>query len=126
MVLLQPTSIEIQAKDLADWLVQQGADIYWTVDGDPLLAGRLSLPCPGDELAEELRKVGRPLSVFYPVAATCASDTKSARPKLDDLVETEELGTRVLQLQWKDADPIWLLIEDKETSASMSRETSLK
>ena len=124
MELLQRKSSEIQAKELADWLIQQGSDVYWTVDGDPLLAGRLSLPCPGDELADALHAIDRPLLVFAPVVATRPSDAGSAMPKLDDLVETEELGTRVLQLQWKGSNQIWLLIEDEETSESASQEGS--
>jgi hypothetical protein len=121
MELLQRRSTEISAKELAGWIDEQGGSTYWTVDGDPLLAGRLSLPCPGDELADELRKINTPLLVFDPPGL---SHPSAAPPKLDDLVEREELGTRVLQFQWKGSDPIWLLIEDEETSESASRETS--
>lgn len=121
MELLQRRSTEISAKELAGWIDEQGGSTYWTVDGDPLLAGRLSLPCPGDELASELRKINKPLLVFDPPGL---SHPSAAPPKLDDLVEREELGTRVLQFQWKGSDSIWLLIEDEETSESASRETS--
>ena len=54
---------EVAAGELAAWLEQQGEDRWWTVDGDPLLTGRLAFPCPADELAPELRKIGRPLLV---------------------------------------------------------------
>ena len=49
----------------------------------------------------------------------------AATPNLDDLVEYEELGTRVLQLQWKDSDHTWLLIEDRRVfSTSESSDSS--
>ena len=123
MELLQRNSSEIQAEDLACWLEQKGTSIYWTVDGDPLLAGRLSLPCSGDKLARELRKVKKPLLVIAPVRKACLSSSGSATSNLDDLVEHEELGTRVLQLQWKGSDLTWLLIEDEETSMSESSDS---
>ena len=45
---------------LATWIEEQGTATWWSVDGDPLLMERLDLPCPGDELASELRKIGKP------------------------------------------------------------------
>jgi hypothetical protein len=36
----------IASSELASWLEMQGTDRWWSVDGDPLLTGRLSLPCP--------------------------------------------------------------------------------
>ncbi len=124
MELLQGNFSEIRAEDLASWLEQKGPSIYWTVDGDPLLAGRLSLPCSGDKLAKVLRKVKKPLLVIAPVRKTCLLSGGAATPNLDDLVEYEELGTRVLQLRWKDSDHTWLLIEDEETSTSESSDSS--
>ena len=54
---------EIHSTELAAWLEKQGKDRWWNVDGDPLLTGRLEFPCPADELAEELRRLNRPLLV---------------------------------------------------------------
>src|SRR5438094_670211 len=34
---------KIASSELAAWLEQQGTDRWWTVDGDPLLTGRLIL-----------------------------------------------------------------------------------
>ncbi|MFO0929604.1 MAG: hypothetical protein U0736_21670, partial [Gemmataceae bacterium] len=55
--------VTVSSAALAEWLERQGVDRWWTVDGDPLLTGRLSFPCPADELAAELRRVNRTLLV---------------------------------------------------------------
>src|SRR5436190_5148789 len=54
---------EISSAELAVWVERQGLDRWWNVDGDPLLTGRVPFPCPGDELAEELRRINRDLLV---------------------------------------------------------------
>ena len=54
---------EILSSELAKWLEERAPDSWWNVDGDPLLTGRLSIPCPTDELAAELRKINRPMLV---------------------------------------------------------------
>src|SRR3954468_24859301 len=61
--ILNGPHYEIPSPELAIWLEQQGEDRWWNVDGDPLLTGRLTFPCPADELAAELRRIGRPLLV---------------------------------------------------------------
>jgi len=124
MALLERRSCEIPAEELAKWLEEQGGGVYWTVDGDPLLSGRLSFPCPGDELACELRRINKPLLVLGPENVCDDSSACNVPLRLDDLVEREELGTRVLQCRWKDSERAWLLIEDEETSESASREGS--
>jgi hypothetical protein len=53
----------ISSAELGAWIAEQGTDRWWNVDGDPLLTGSLSFPCPGDELAEELRRIDRLLLV---------------------------------------------------------------
>ena len=49
----------LPAGELAAWIEQQGGDTWWNVDGDSILTGKLSLPSPGDELAEEIRRINR-------------------------------------------------------------------
>jgi hypothetical protein len=115
MEMLHRHDYEYSAGELAKWLDEQ-RDAYWTVDGDPLLSGRLSVPCPSDELASEIRSVNKPLIVLGPPSMP----PTAKRPSLDELVETEELGTNVLQIHWKDSDRLWLLIRDKETETSIS------
>ena len=124
MEIKQTSCAEIPAKELAKWVAEKGEDTYWTVDGDPVLTGRLSVPCPGDELASEVRSVGKTLLVFDPRPDTQVRGRMISASELDDFVESEELGTSVLQLCWKGSETVWLLIEDEETSKSVARENS--
>jgi len=119
----QSSYLPVAAQELAAWLDRE-PDCYWTVDGDPVLCGKLSLPSPGDELAEALREINKPLEVFDRRDIPQSPGKAVTASELDDLVETEELGSRVLQLRWEGRDIEWLLIEDEETSESESRETS--
>jgi len=112
--------VTITVEQLAGWLEEQGADRYWSVDGDPELGGRLSFPCPGDELAGELRKIDKSLVVVPPPEPP--AEPGGPAPQLDRYVDEEELGTRVLQLRWEGSDSAWLLIEDEETSRSVLHE----
>ena|SRR5690242_12900105 len=61
MSLRDEPHYKIASSELAAWLEAQGTDRWWNVDGDPLLTGRLSFPCPADELAAELRRINRTL-----------------------------------------------------------------
>src|SRR5438105_15767448 len=63
MSLQNEPHYKITSSELAVWLERQGIERWWSVDGDPLLTGRLSFPCPADELAEELRRINRTLLV---------------------------------------------------------------
>lgn len=116
----QGAYVQIAADALAEWL-SQDADLYWTVDGDPKLSGMLSFPCPGDELAEALRKIDKPLLVLDREGKFHGKPISSS--DLDGLVEEEELDARVLYLRWKDSEIEWILVEDVETSESVSRES---
>src|SRR4051812_17217616 len=63
MSLRDEPHYRIAASELAAWLEAQGTDRWWNGDGDPLLTGRVSFPCPGDEVADELRRINRMLLV---------------------------------------------------------------
>jgi hypothetical protein len=82
----------VQAGHLASWIEAQGEEIWWRVDGDPLLMSRLMFPCPPDELAGELRKINRPLLVSDPNEAGHGEEV--AHGDLSRLLEREELGVR--------------------------------
>lgn len=110
-----------EAEELASWLEQRGEELYWTVDGDPKLGSVLSIPCPTDELAEQLRKIGGKLTVVDPRES---AKQEADKPHLDKLLEEAELGVPVLILAWGDSDNTWLLIEDEETSDSINREAA--
>lgn len=103
----------IQSSNLAAWIMDQGEETWWCVDGDPLLMGRLEFPCPPEELAKELQKINRPLLVSDPDAV---GDGAEVTPEdLSRLVETEELGVPCLFLSWQDGSVDWLLIKDQPT-----------
>lgn len=119
-----------EAEEVAEWLDRRGKrwkeqhdeDLYWTVDGDPRLGSVLFVPCPTDELAEQVRKIGERLRVVDPRGPTRPAGGGANRPTLDQLLEEDELGVPVLALAWNDSDNIFLLIEDEETSDSINRE----
>jgi hypothetical protein len=109
---------ELPPTELAAWLEQEGPDRWWNVDGDPLLTGRITFPCPARNLAAELRKIVRPLLV---------------QAKEDDGAVVDRVGNnihmirggekppwsedRILYLCWKGSTDEWLLTEDSETTA---------
>lgn len=120
---------EISSAELAVWLERQGRDRWWNVDGDPLLTGLLSLPCPVDELAAGLRRVGRPLLVLDKSNSANASGQKITARELDQLasrlgddLRVDKSGKawasdRFFVLSWRDSNDDWLLLEDEESSA---------
>jgi hypothetical protein len=131
---------EILSSELATWLLEQGEDRWWNVDGDPLLTGRLTFPCPASELAEELRKINRPLLVQAKKDDIEAKGQRVGKDKLNDLVShfaenmkvfgTGEMppwgGDRLLYLRWKGAPDEWLLAEDSETTEQMRTEETIR
>ena len=110
----------VAATELAEWL-ERDPDCYWTVDGDRKLGGKVSFPCPGDELAAALRKIDQPLEVLD-IEGSHAPGKHVPASELDGFVEKEELDTRVLQFRWKGSEIEWILVEDEETSESVKRE----
>ncbi len=110
--------LELQSAELATWLDKQAPDIWWLVDGDPLLTGNLSFPCPGDVLAKELRRVGQPL-LLIPTKNTESADRHLSSGDLDLLVQKEDdRDERIIQFRWaKSPDSTdWMLIEDKDSA----------
>lgn len=119
---------EIPSAELATWLELQGIDLWWNVDGDPLLTGRLSFPCPGDELAKELREINRPL------LAQAAKGDADAKAQVIDAGKISQLvsrfagnlrstgplpqwaNDRFLYMCWKGSPHEWLLAEDSVTT----------
>lgn len=124
---------ELPVDELAAWLEAQGKDHWWSVDGDPLLAGRLFFPCPADELADELRRVRQPLLVQARKEDKRAKGQRIDRDMLDEVagkiagdlhpMNGGELppwsNDRVLYLCWKESTDDWLLCEDSETAKEM-------
>jgi hypothetical protein len=106
---------QVSSRDLAEWLRQQDDESWWSVDGDPLLMGRVSFPCSADDLAEALCKINKPLWVFdWSNEPRFLTDTVSSQ-QLDQLALQAGPDFRILTLCWVDSSQIeWLLVEDRE------------
>lgn len=124
---------EIMSTDLADWLDRQG-DHWWSVTGDWFLAGRISMPCPGDELAAELRFLNLPMLVEDCRSKPKGTGEKIGPNELDALIQSwgavnryvlddgEEkplwFDNRILFICWKDRPAECALEEDIESTLS--------
>lgn len=130
---------QLPAGELAAWIERQGADTWWTVDGDPILTGRLSFPCPGDELSDELRRINRTLLVRdtqeRSEAAGQAVDRNALDAMVDRLGKHASVGAgpqpawtsdRFLHLCWEGSDQEWLLVEDRETTESSRNDLAVR
>ncbi len=124
---------EISAAELAEWLEEQGKNLWWNVDGDPLLTGRMTFPCPAWKLARELRTIDRPLLVQAKKEDNSAIGQAINKDKLNQIVgrfaDTLHVlnavaprwsDDRILNLHWKHRTHEWLLVEDSQTTKQMS------
>jgi hypothetical protein len=123
---------QISTNELATWLEMQGIDRWWGVDGDPILAERVNLPAPADELASELRRLRKTLYLAdgsvqragkgdWIDAATLSRLTADfGRGKSPPEQRPNWLADGELELRWADSntDEAWILYEDEETSES--------
>jgi hypothetical protein len=137
MSLRDEPHYKIVSPELAAWLEAQGTDRWWNVDGDPLLTGRLSFPCPADELATELRRINRTLLVQdrHKVPAgsgqqIVARDLDGLVTRLGDNIPTNGVkpawaSDRVFLLCWEDRGDEWLLVEDEETTERSREDAAL-
>ena len=108
----------ISVENLAAWLEGQGEEPWWTVDGDTYLMSRLEFPAPSDELAGELRQIGRGLLIADPNAN--ASGEELTPEEVDGAVEADEWGNRMLTLTWENGDSDWQLVEEEELTSESS------
>jgi hypothetical protein len=125
---------EVQSSELAAWMEKHGADIWWNVDGDPVLTERIAFPCPGDELAQVLRRLNRSLLIQDPQKRASAQgkilkseDIDSLADRLGNNVQYADpkpvwADDRVFYCCWKGSDDEWLLTEDTETSKSYEQD----
>jgi hypothetical protein len=131
---------EIQSIDLGDWLLEQGEEQWWNVDGDPLLTGRMTFPCAAGSLARELRKINRPLLVQAKKGDAEAKGQAIGKDQLNEVVGhfAENLhgsgegempkwsADRLLFLCWKGTSNEWLLAEDSETTEQIKAEDAAR
>jgi len=127
---------ELSSSELAKWLEDQAANGWWNVDGDPLLTGRLTFPCPVDELATELRKINRPLYVQARKEDDSADGHLIDAAALNEIVArfSENLHVsgpmpkwaddRLLYLCWQGSPHEWLLAEDSATAEQFCEEAA--
>jgi hypothetical protein len=128
---------ELPSSELAAWLEMQGKDRWWNVDGDPLLTGHLEFPCPADELADELRRLNRPLLVQVKMPE--AKGQRIDRNQIDGVVSRfhENIHTngrecppwasdRFLYLGWKGSGNEWILAEDSMTTKQSRADVASK
>lgn len=130
MSLRDEPHCKISSSELATWLEAQGTDRWWTVDGDPLLTGRLSFPCPADELAAALRRLNRTLLVQDQRKPPSGRGEQIGARDLGGLatrlgqnlpvngVEPAWAKDRLFSLCWEDRGDGWMLIEDTQTTMS--------
>lgn len=106
----------INASELADWLESQGSGLWWSVDGDPLLMGDVSFPCPAPDLANAIRKVDKPLLVLCDEAGANGQTIVAA--DLDRVAMKDGEGNRVLTLSWANGARAreWVLVGDREAA----------
>lgn len=106
----------IKAETLAQWLDSQ-PELWWNVDGDPLLTSHVDFSCPGEELSAELRRIGKPLRLFDPREAPEARGEAVPVDELNDLADTHNNSkARTFLLSWEGDDIQWLLSEDPDAA----------
>ena len=105
--------VSIRSDELADWLASR-PDIWWFIDGDPVLGHRLYTPAPGDELAEEVRKIGKRLLIFDRTEGSTAHGEPISVDRLEGLADRDNNhNNRIFLCCWEDSTDEWLLWEDK-------------
>jgi hypothetical protein len=103
----------LSAETLAEWIESQ-PEKWWSVDGDPWLTSVLTFPCPSDELAPAIRKVGKDLLLYDKTAASTAHGESIAGGRLDELADVANRHhKKTFLLSWADPEIDWLLIEDE-------------
>jgi hypothetical protein len=118
MAVKEKPHYKVSAKSLADWLETQ-PDKWWSVDGDPLLTSTVDFPCPSDELAPVIRRVGTDLLIQDQNANSAAHGQGIAPNELDKLADTSNRKRRkIFRLCWVGSDVDWLLLEDEAMAAT--------
>jgi hypothetical protein len=108
----------LPAAELARWIESQ-PEQWWWVDGDPWLMSVLDLPCPSDELAPEIRKVGKDLLLYDKTPGSTAHGERIRADQLDALADRRNWRRRrTYVLTWVDSDEEWELREDEPVMAS--------
>lgn len=107
----------ISAVELAAWLESQGNELWWSVDGDPILMGNVSFPCPAPNLARAIRKINKPLLVLGDDEPGADGRTIVAAD-LERVALKDAEGNQVLTLSWANGTPEneWDLVGDRDAA----------
>jgi len=110
----------ISSEELARWLESQPGT-WWLVDGDPLLTSRIGFPCPSDELAEELRRIGKNIVIATDKAIGVDDGRQIDSLVLPRLADTDNrYHEKNFLARWQSADTEWLLSEDKSAAEAFA------
>jgi hypothetical protein len=103
----------LPAAALAGWIASQ-PERWWSVDGDPRLTSMVDFPCPSDELAPAIRKVGKDLLVLDKNGSSAARGDVIGSERLEELADIKNRRhQKTFLLSWADSDVDWLLMEDE-------------
>src|SRR5437868_5457447 len=106
----------ISSEELARWLESQPGT-WWLVDGDPLLTSTIGFPCPSDELAEELRRIGKNIIIYSGKTVGMDDGRQIDSLVLPRLADTDNrYHERYFLAGWQSSDIKWLLGEDKSAA----------
>jgi hypothetical protein len=118
MTMKQKPYYTLAANTLAEWLENQ-PDKWWSVDGDPVLTSSVDFPCPSDELAPMVLRVGKNLLLQEKNPTSQAHGEAITADKLDELAEiSNRKHKRIFRLSWEGSDVDWLLLEDEAMVAT--------
>ena len=110
----------ISSEELARWLDNQ-PETWWLVDGDPLLTSKIGFPCPSDELADELRQIGKNIIIYTDKAIGVKDGGQIDSRVLPRLADTENrYHERNFLARWQSSDIEWLLSEDKSAAEAFA------
>lgn len=105
----------ISSAELARW-IEGHKELWWYVDGDPLLMSKLDFSCPSEELATELKKQESNLMVFDGNEGSTANGKTILADDLEKLANRDNnYGARNFLMSWvSETGEIfqWLLAED--------------
>ena len=105
-------TIDLTAEEFANWLVEQAPDRLWGVDGEDRIEMTLSLPCPGTELAAELKRRGGRLRLSGPPGANTSPHRDLGRLSLVAYGKDDEIIFRVAWLNDGNEGREWFVETD--------------
>jgi hypothetical protein len=74
----------------------------------------VDFPCPSDELAPAIRKIGKNLLLYDRTAASTAQGEVVGANRLNELADvSNRYHRKTFLLSWEDSDIDWLLVEDE-------------